>query len=123
MTNKFFRTVHFNEMRELLNDKQDMKHIILDRVDEQLAAEVCILFFFSFNFFNDSTLSISMKMNTMTPTMDMLLVLKSQMHTPEKMNYADHLLYLVFYDRKWRKNRKKKKRITIRLKKSLGITL
>ncbi|XP_046441124.1 activating signal cointegrator 1 complex subunit 2-like [Daphnia pulex] len=33
------KTVHFNEMRELLNDKQDMKHIILDRVDEQLAAE------------------------------------------------------------------------------------
>lgn len=109
-------------MRELLNDKQDMKHIILDRVDEQLAAEV-LLCCFSFNLFNDSTLSISMKMNTMTPTMDMLSVLKSQMHTPEKMNYADHLLYLVFYDRKWSKNRKKRKRITIRLKKSLGITL
>jgi hypothetical protein len=32
-------------MRELLNDKQDMKHLILDRVDEQLAAEVIILLF------------------------------------------------------------------------------
>ncbi|KZS18432.1 Activating signal cointegrator 1 complex subunit 2 [Daphnia magna] len=33
------KTVHFNEMREVLNDKQDMKSLILDRVDEQLAAE------------------------------------------------------------------------------------
>lgn len=30
-------------MREVLNDKQDMKSLILDRVDEQLAAEVCVL--------------------------------------------------------------------------------
>ena len=46
---QIFRTVHFNEMREVLNDKQDMKHLILDRVDEQLAAEVRILLLFYLN--------------------------------------------------------------------------
>lgn len=35
-----YRTVHFDEMREILNDKQDMKNVILERVNEQIAAEV-----------------------------------------------------------------------------------
>lgn len=39
------RTVHFDEMREILNDKQDMKNVILERVNEQIAAEVIILIF------------------------------------------------------------------------------
>lgn len=35
------RTVYFNEMREVLDDKQkDLKSVILDRVNEQVAAEV-----------------------------------------------------------------------------------
>lgn len=38
-----YRTVHFDEMREILNDKQDMKNVILERVNEQIAAEVFVL--------------------------------------------------------------------------------
>lgn len=36
----FLRTVHFEEMREVLNDKKDLKNVILERVNEQIAAEV-----------------------------------------------------------------------------------
>lgn len=35
-----FRTVHFDELREVLDDKQNLKSVILERVDEQIAAEV-----------------------------------------------------------------------------------
>ena len=33
------RTVHFDEMREVLNDKQSLKDVILERVNEQMAAD------------------------------------------------------------------------------------
>ena len=36
----YFRTVRFGELKEVLNDTQDLKRAILDRVDEQIAAEV-----------------------------------------------------------------------------------
>ena len=36
----YFRTVRFGELKKVLNDTQDLKRAILDRVDEQIAAEV-----------------------------------------------------------------------------------
>ena len=37
---KNLRTVHFDEMREVLDDKQNLKSLILEKVDNLLASEV-----------------------------------------------------------------------------------
>ena len=39
-----FRTVHFDEMREVLDDKPNLKSVILERVVEQMASEVRSIF-------------------------------------------------------------------------------
>ena len=99
-------------MREILNDKKDIKSIILDRVDEQIAAEVWN--FVLRNFFKihiPLTERTSMKMNMTTLTTTTLLVLKNRMHTTERKSYVDHLLSHVFCGRKWKTNQKKKKNL------------